>query len=293
MTTIRSFQENSRNLYVLARRNGADQIFKSYQDASKMIASQVLASPYTSNRALTIQLLSELNDTIDRTIPYIESEFRNQVNNVVVLGGNDSTGWLSLASGSTPINLIDDVMRVQADTISSMFSTGSPIDNKVISEKIWDISKKTDLLKVVREGQLSNKNASEIANDITRYMNTGSGYSDAYRLAYTELTWGYETTRLDSARTFNDENLGFEIAIEQRLSPNHKIYDICDELQGVYRVDQKLPAIPRHPNCACVQRQKILKSNTKTVTYADQLSKIRGLPEAKAKAVNTGSITLL
>jgi hypothetical protein len=259
----------------------------SYASLGDDLADQIRRYPNLEDPGLLLQL----NRSLDRSVPILEAEYKKSTDTVVdqsVL----ASGASLLAIGAVGVTFRGS-RAVKADTVVPMFQTGSPVDGKVISEKIWDISKKADLLIDVKKGVNAGLSADEIAESVSKYLRVGRGYNDAYRLAYTELTWGYETTSVNSARNYNTQDLGFEIGIRQSVSPAHAIYDICDELQGVYRLDQNIPAIPRHPRCICRQDQVILNRRTKTVSYNQQVKKINRLPESKSKSVNLGTVTLL
>ena len=73
-----------------------------------------------------------------------------------------------------------------------------------------------------------------------------SSYRNAQRLARTETNIAYRTA--DYERW---QELDFVVGIEIKLSNNHPVYDICDELKGVYPKDFKWRGW--HPNCRCHQ----------------------------------------
>ena len=71
-----------------------------------------------------------------------------------------------------------------------------------------------------------------------------SSYKNAMRLASTENNMAYRTS--DHERW---QQLDFVIGFEIRLSNNHPVYDICDELKGNYPKDFKY--VGWHPLCRC------------------------------------------
>lgn len=73
-----------------------------------------------------------------------------------------------------------------------------------------------------------------------------SSYRNAQRLARTETNMAYREA--DYTRW---ADLDFVVGIEIRLSNNHPVSDICDELQGVY--PKTLRWDGWHPNCRCSQ----------------------------------------
>ena len=73
-----------------------------------------------------------------------------------------------------------------------------------------------------------------------------SSYRNAQRLARTETNIAYRTA--DYTRW---AQLDFVVGIEIKLSNNHPIHDICDDLKGIYPKTFKWTGW--HPNCRCYQ----------------------------------------
>lgn len=71
-----------------------------------------------------------------------------------------------------------------------------------------------------------------------------SSYKNAMRLARTETNMAYRTA--DHLRW---QKLPFVQGFEVKLSNNHPVEDICDELKGKYPKDFKF--VGWHPNCRC------------------------------------------
>lgn len=73
-----------------------------------------------------------------------------------------------------------------------------------------------------------------------------SSYRNAQRLARTETNIAYRTA--DFTRW---AQLDFVVGIEIKLSNNHPVHDICDDLKGIYPKTFKWTGW--HPNCRCYQ----------------------------------------
>lgn len=71
-----------------------------------------------------------------------------------------------------------------------------------------------------------------------------SSYRNAQRLARTETNIAYRTADYDRW-----DRLDFVVGIEIKLSNNHPVVDICDDLKGVYPKTFKWTGW--HPNCRC------------------------------------------
>lgn len=73
-----------------------------------------------------------------------------------------------------------------------------------------------------------------------------SSYRNAQRLARTETNIAYRTAEYDRW-----QDMPFVIGIEIKLSNNHPVPDICDDLKGIYPKTIKWTGW--HPNCRCYQ----------------------------------------
>lgn len=73
-----------------------------------------------------------------------------------------------------------------------------------------------------------------------------SSYRNAQRLARTETNIAYRTAEFDRW-----QGMHFVIGVEIKLSNNHPVVDICDDLKGVYPKTFKW--VGWHPNCRCYQ----------------------------------------
>lgn len=145
----------------------------------------------------------------------------------------------------------------------------------VLSDRVWntavDVRSRIDrlLLYHIQEGTA----AVDIAELLTAYL-TGEaapvttrtpygtvGSYAARRLARTEITAaaGRATITANIANPWVD-------ATEWKLSPSHPKVDICDELAGVYAVDN-VPSYPAHPHCLCYLIP-VVRSNPAAVTAA-------------------------
>ncbi len=103
-----------------------------------------------------------------------------------------------------------------------------------------------------------------------------SSYKNARRLAATETNMAYRAA--DHARW---QQLDFVVGIEIRLSNNHPVHDICDDLKGRYPKDFKFTGW--HPLCRC-HAVSILK--TPEELMADNKRILEG-EEPVAESVNT------
>lgn len=110
---------------------------------------------------------------------------------------------------------------------------GNPIYGRIWKRRIWD--KESESYKWV--------------NDDPKKYHPGQGvyrssYRNAQRLARTETNIAYREA--DFTRW---QQLDFVVGVEIKLSNNHPVWDICDDLKGVYPKGFK--CVGWHPNCRC------------------------------------------
>lgn len=110
---------------------------------------------------------------------------------------------------------------------------GNPIYGRIWKRRIWD--KESESYKWV--------------NDDPKKYHPGQGvyrssYRNAQRLARTETNIAYREA--DFTRW---QQLDFVVGVEIKLSNNHPVLDICDDLKGVYPKGFKW--VGWHPNCRC------------------------------------------
>ena len=145
-----------------------------------------------------------------------------------------------------------------------------------ISERVWNLvnGAKDQVELYLASGITTGKSAAGIARDIKIYLNEperlfrrvrqegklvlskaargykpGSGiyrssYQNALRLTQTEINSAYRAS--DYVRI---QNLPFVTGIEVHLSAGHEIFDICDDLVGIY--PKTYCFMNFHPRCVC------------------------------------------
>lgn len=156
-----------------------------------------------------------------------------------------------------------------------------------LSERVWKISEqlKGEVELALELGIGEGKSAAQMSRDVRKYLREPdklfrrvrdekgvlrlskaaknyhpgrgvyrSSYKNAIRLTGTENNMAYRTA--DHERW---NQLKFIIGIEVKLSNNHPILDICDELKGVY--PKSFLFIGWHPQCRCFAVPKLAEMN--------------------------------
>lgn len=151
------------------------------------------------------------------------------------------------------------------------------INGMGLSAAVWNITDqfKQELELALDIGLGEGKSAADLSRDVRRYLNEPerlfrrvrdkhgvlrlskaakayhpgqgvyrSSYKNALRLTATENNIAYRTADHDRW-----QSIPFVIGIEIKCSNNHPVYDICDELAGIYPKDFKFTGW--HPFCRC------------------------------------------
>ena len=101
-----------------------------------------------------------------------------------------------------------------------------------------------------------------------------SSYKNAMRMIRTEINMAYR-----SAENMRWQQLDFVVGFEVKLSNNHRIADICDELIGKYPKDFKF--VGWHPQCRCFAIPIMM-----TPEEMIELSKMSAEERARYKSLN-------
>lgn len=174
-----------------------------------------------------------------------------------------------------PINLLSQNETLNPDGLKQHLKRS--VDGRTLSARVWSITEqfKEELELALDIGLGEGKSAAELSRDVRKYLNQPdklfrrvrdkhgvlrlskaakayhpgqgiyrSSYKNALRLASTEINIAYRTS--DYERWLK---LPFVVGIEIRLSKNHPVYDVCDELKGIYPKDFKF--VGWHPHCRC------------------------------------------
>ena len=154
----------------------------------------------------------------------------------------------------------------------------SKVGDKSLSERVWKYAGdqfKEELEMSIDIGLLDGRSAAEMARDIKKYLNEPnklfrrvrdergelhlskhakaynpgqgvyrSSFRNAFRLTRSQINMSYRNADLERW-----EQLDFILGYEIKLSNAHQIYDICDELQGIY--PKWFIFTGWHPACTC------------------------------------------
>jgi hypothetical protein len=124
------------------------------------------------------------------------------------------------------------------------------VDGMRLSDRIWGIPEKEAITKEVYKAVENGDNAYKLAQNLETVVTQGTPRSSLTRIAKTELNYAYSHAKADTIIAEADYLPNAEAYIKVSLSPAHRIYDICDSMQGTYRANEA-PLPSYHPNCLC------------------------------------------
>ncbi|OLY92498.1 hypothetical protein SAMN05444008_102382 [Cnuella takakiae] len=175
-----------------------------------------------------------------------------------------------------------------------------------LSDRVWNTldNFRTEMEAALGLGVSEGKSATAMASDLRKYLNEPdrlfrrvrdhqgrlqlseaarnykpgrgvyrSSYKNALRVARTEQNMAYRTA--DHVRW---QQIPFVTGIEIRLSNNHPVYDICDELKGKYPKEFKWSGW--HPQCLC-HAVAVQMSDAEYDKYEDSILGLGEAPEVK------------
>jgi hypothetical protein len=154
--------------------------------------------------------------------------------------------------GNSAFDFLNIDQRLSLDYINRV-----GVDGVRLSDRIWSVKDKEAITKEVYKAIQNGDNAYKLAENIEKVVTTGVPKSSITRVAKTELSYSYSHAKADTIIAEADYLPNAEAFIKVSLSPAHRIYDICDTMQGTYRAGEApLPAF--HPSCLC-RTETILK----------------------------------
>lgn len=266
--TINRIQDLLRQQYIVLKDSEIRRLIEYYNGSIDYLLEVLLTTPsFTNASRYSYQLADIVSTTLDSTRPTLENEFAKSLGRMLDIGAS----WLTIMLLESRVKVGKKTQLAIGDILqsgSSLVSEGRIIDTAnitpranvplSISSNIWDIDSKNKINSIIQDGFLEGLSPFVIAQQIKQYSISGDGLSNAYRLAYTELTHAHAVAQVEAVRAWNADPEGeFKLLIEQYLSPLHKIYCVCDILAGVYDPSKPIPKIPRHPHCNCGQRTLI------------------------------------
>lgn len=247
-----------RKQYIGEKMRALRSLMNTYASSTKYIGSRLVGSRYEFTPRYTNLIIADAFKSIKETQGYISKSYTTEIERINSLGIQNIETNLRVA-GAT---LSDDLLTSMAGDPLKLALNQVYSADIGLSKKIWAEEDRIAIARIIQRGIQDQKSPFEVAEMLTNYMLEGKGFYNAYRLAFTEITWAFNNAKIKTIQDWNNNPISdFEIGVKQYLSPYHNIYDICDVLGGTYTADTA-PKIPRHPNCECGQKFVIIDGKT-------------------------------
>lgn len=256
----------------------ADMFDEAAKEAARAGAASGFNDPekpfYLSNFPAVQRRINEAVQTLhDNLVSSIETGDREEW--LLSCEKNDAMIDMLTSSTGLPKDVISQWKQPNLEALEAFQSR--KIDGMGLSARVWNITDqfKQELELALDIGLGEGKSAADLSRDVRRYLNEPerlfrrvrdkhgvlrlskaakayhpgqgvyrSSYKNALRLTATENNMAYRTA--DHERW---QSIPFVIGIEIKCSNNHPVYDICDELAGIYPKDFKYTGW--HPFCRC------------------------------------------
>lgn len=303
--TIATFDE--RHKENLAKR--ARKVKRLYDAAVKQIAQAAAPSLFDADKDKEFHFedFPALKKEMDALMQDLGASLQTNIEE-----GDDESWTLSNTKNDAMVDSIIGKAQLPSKTVQSwkhphLEALDAFIDRKEagmgLSKRVWNLTEqfKGEMELALELGMGEGKSAAELSRDIRKYLvhpdklfrrvrdksgalrlskaaaayHPGRGvyrssYKNALRMTATENNMAYRTA--DHKRW---NALPFVLGIEIRISNNHPIPDICDELAGRYPVDFKFTGW--HPWCRCyavaiLAKQEEMDAYTKALINGEDVS---------------------
>ena len=282
---LRNIRRNSRRIRVLLE--------KSYAKLGKEIASQKFVSPATFAWSKNEKLAKRVDLILGQQNVGLKNEITRSIISEWKLASEKNDELVKKYIGDTYVYHKARKELFQANTEAlNAFLLRTDTNQFNLSKRVWNLTKETkaQLKYHIGQGIATGKGASEISRDIRNVLvepnrlyrrirdktgklvlskpaklyKPGSGvyrssYKNALRLASNEMNLSYRKS--DFVRR---SQLPFIAGQKVNLSGSHPVYDICDEMKGVYPKDFQFSGW--HVGCFCYTTS-ILMEKKKFIKY--------------------------
>ncbi len=232
--------------------------------------------PFSFNKYPTLK--KKANALIKALSAGITAEIIDGISGSFELSRDKNTDYIMelIKDSNVPEDILPKLLPRTTEALRA-YQSSRKIDGMSLSDKVWNIAEtaKSDFELAIDIGITDGRSASELSRDIRSYLanpdklfrrvhdkygnlqlsrsaanyRPGQGvyrssYKNALRMTRTEINMAYRKADSEAWKN-NPLVVGFEI----RLSNNHPVEDICDDLKGRYPKD--FVFMGWHPACRC------------------------------------------
>lgn len=189
-------------------------------------------------------LLSDLESTIDNDLkPEMFDYVSEKVKEITTLGVSHSVQNTLNIIGDSAYDFLSLDNRLALDYITRVGPDGLRL-----SDRIWGATDKEAIKKQVFESIRQGDTKYGLAEKLEQVLAQGTPKSSIKRVAETEMSRAYSHSKAEILAAEQELLPNAEAYVRVKLSPAHKIFDICDYMQGTYKLENApLPAF--HPHC--------------------------------------------
>lgn len=277
---LRNMRRNSRRIRTLLE--------KSYTELGREVASHKFINPARFTWAKNKMLGDRVELILGRQSVRLESEITRGVISEWMLASqkNDQLAKSYIRNIYVSNKIRKEIFQTNTEALNA-FIKRTDTNQFNLSKRVWRLTKETkaQLKFHISQGIATGKDAGEISRDIRNILvepnrlyrrvraETGelvlsrpakaykpgagvyrSSYKNALRLTATETNMAYRAS--DYIRR---KQLPFVAGYKVNLSGQHKVYDICDEMKGIYPKDYRFVGF--HPHCLCYTTSILMKKD--------------------------------
>lgn len=236
----------SRIEYLNAIRSNLSQLKALSELQANRLVNIVFSNRYDlSNKRDIAELLDAIDNEVEKSLkPESILNVENVIGMVVLLGiGHELSSSMFKVGGD-----IANYMNF-GNQLTSSYVNRVAEDGLRLSQRIWNTNDIQSIYKEVYSSIRNGDTMFSLAQNIEKQVASGIPYSSIKRVAHNEMVYAYTNAKYDIAKK-EMEDYGFNTWVRIKLSPSHAVYDICDELEGEYPLDQA-PRPPFHVGCNC------------------------------------------
>jgi len=272
-------------------------------DLSLIISRQTIQDP-------------RINRNLQRQIVEIKRAFVNHYNKI--LSTYEGTAIdLSVRKNLKEISAAITGLEIETGLVKTWLGRPNKPNVKIVSGRVWHINKGfyQNLDNLLKSGLLEGLPAHEVKLQLTRLLNRPesldlnelrrrgilrAGGEESYRkleqeiLSYRPGAGYYKSSKKNAFRLSRNEinrayrqqdnvvrkNLNFIVGIEVKLSDNHDVIDICDDMIGRYAKDYIF--LGYHPACRCYAVPILATKEQTAKLIANKpvkLNPVKGIPK--------------
>jgi hypothetical protein len=257
-------QKVQRSVFLQTLEASTKNIVEQYEIIFREANRILLSNPSPRTRTAIEAIVSEYDLDLVSNNEKILTAYSGEMENIGLLGGEHVGSFVATKTKLDVDKIIMRFSEIIKDSVVEVMNHIYP-DGLQLSQRLWNPLDREKIISTLVRGYQEGISTFDLAERVMQVANQTS-IKSAYRVAHTELVRMYSKSKYDSIEDWNNNSdAEFSVMIKRELSPAHKIYDICDVLQGTYDSKGKVPAVPSHPGCLCMITEVFAVKNPTSV----------------------------